>query len=269
MGESKIEMKVDGEIKELKELCDELVSVAKSELKKNPEAIDTHEFKEVCEAIGAIADAKKDTVEACYKKYILKAMEESEDSADDEESRYYRTSHPRSEITGKFIERNYTQPYMPEMYRDMDRDRGMMYYSGDYMSGANMISRNYGNSNADNNRGYKDNMSNRNYNGSGGSMSSMSSGSNSRGYEEGYSDGYDNARKDQHASKYEKELEMYKRVRDDHKGSSSEDINARTQALEKVLTALVAEMRDLSGQMAQSERNVAKLHSKKIVELFS
>lgn len=131
MAETKIEMKVDEEVKALKELCDKFVKMTMAELDKGIENISTHEMYEVADIIKDLAEAKKDTVEACYKKYILGAMENHEDEYDetwDEEGvKYYPM---RSKVTGRYIKR-YPEPevHMPMSDRDMDMSKGKMYYT--------------------------------------------------------------------------------------------------------------------------------------------
>lgn len=88
------------------------------------------------EEMGAAVDMIKDLAEAEYKATIVKAMEETE-----EEDRHwyddyrYKTSgrfapKGRGEYHGRRGYEEYPQWHMtPEMYRDMDKDYGRMYYT--------------------------------------------------------------------------------------------------------------------------------------------
>ena len=99
MGETKIEMKIDEEIKPLKELCEKIVKMATNEIEQNP-SVDTHEMYEVVDMIKDLSEAKKFVAETCYKKYILGVMQKNEDDFmetwdedgawDEEGRRYYR-----------------------------------------------------------------------------------------------------------------------------------------------------------------------------------
>lgn len=178
MGDTKIEMKIEEEIKPLKELCEKMVKKVSAEVEKGLENIETHELYEVADIIKDLAEAKKFTVEACYKTYILGAMEKHEDEygdtwdeegAFDEKGRRYYNGQPRSKSSGRFMSRNdgrrnnegrysYDEPMYhmtPDMYRehdaryyrDVDRDNGRMYYSDNGMSangGSNMSGGNMG-----------------------------------------------------------------------------------------------------------------------------
>ena len=99
MGETKIEIKIDEEIKPLKELCEKIVKMATNEIEQNP-SVDTHEMYEVVDMIKDLSEAKKFVAETCYKKYLLGVMEKNEDDYgetwdedgdwDEEGRRYYR-----------------------------------------------------------------------------------------------------------------------------------------------------------------------------------
>ena len=168
MGETKIEMKIDEEIKPLKELCEKIVKMATNELEQNPN-VDTHEMYEVVDMIKDLSEAKKFVAETCYKKYLLVVMEENEDDFretwdedgawDEEGRRYYRgqsrdsmgryTSRGGNRSNGRGGRRGYQEPpyyhmmpeddYMMDMdtyknhsakeLRDMDRAKGRMYYT--------------------------------------------------------------------------------------------------------------------------------------------
>jgi hypothetical protein len=119
-------------------MIEKLAEVAKCELDKGIENVDTKE-------LGEVADIIKDLSEAEYYAKISKAMDESEYGKDyDEygaydEPRYYR-GQPR-DSRGRYMRRGYEMTpemyhkYPAEHYRDMDREHGRMYYTE---GGANM-----------------------------------------------------------------------------------------------------------------------------------
>lgn len=125
-------------IKNIHCMIEKLAEVAKCELDKGIENVDTKE-------LGEVADIIKDLSEAEYYAKISKAMDESEYGKDyDEhgaydEPRYYR-GQPR-DSRGRYMRRGYEMTpemyhkYPAEHYRDMDREHGRMYYTE---GGANM-----------------------------------------------------------------------------------------------------------------------------------
>lgn len=126
-------------IKNIHCMIEKLAEVAKCELEKGIENVDTKE-------LGEVADIIKDLSEAEYYAKISKAMDESEYGKDyDEygaydEPRYYR-GQPRDSRGRYMSRRGYEmtpemyRKYPAEHYRDMDRDYGRMYYTE---GGANM-----------------------------------------------------------------------------------------------------------------------------------
>lgn len=125
-------------IKNIHCMIEKLAEVAKCELDRGIENVDTKE-------LGEVADIIKDLSEAEYYAKISKAMDESEYGKDyDEygaydEPRYYR-GQPR-DSRGRYVRRGYEMTpemyhkYPAEHYRDMDREHGRMYYTE---GGANM-----------------------------------------------------------------------------------------------------------------------------------
>lgn len=125
-------------IKNIHCMIEKLAEVAKCELDRGIENVDTKE-------LGEVADIIKDLSEAEYYAKISKAMDESEYGKEyDEygaydEPRYYR-GQPR-DSRGRYMRRGYEMTpemyhkYPAEHYRDMDREHGRMYYTE---GGANM-----------------------------------------------------------------------------------------------------------------------------------
>lgn len=125
-------------IKNIHCMIEKLAEVAKCELDRGIEDVDTKE-------LGEVADIIKDLSEAEYYAKISKAMDESEYGKDyDEygaydEPRYYR-GQPR-DSRGRYMRRGYEMTpemyhkYPAEHYRDIDREHGRMYYTE---GGANM-----------------------------------------------------------------------------------------------------------------------------------
>ena len=133
-------------IKNIHCIIEKLSEVAKCEIEKGIENVDTKEM-------GEVADIIKDLSEAEYYAKISKAMGESEYGKDyDEhgaydEPRYYR-GQPR-DSRGRYMRRGYEMTpemyhmYPAEHYRDMDREHGRMYYTeGGSNTGSDSMSSN-------------------------------------------------------------------------------------------------------------------------------
>lgn len=129
------------------EMIEKLSECAKTQFDKGIDKIDT------CE-MGKVIDMMKDLSEAMYYRELTKAMQESDtdeimemfDRYGDGGRRYY--DHYRY-ADGRFAPkgrgtylRGYEEPpyyhMTPEMYRDMDKDWGRMYYTEPHMSGDGM-----------------------------------------------------------------------------------------------------------------------------------
>ena len=166
MDETKIGMKIEAETKDLKSMCETMQTALKEQFAKGIKNVDTAEMYKAVDIFKDLTEAKKNVVEACYKSYILEAMEKSEAEEDgedgDEEKRFYRG---RSATTGRYVSRgrrgyvDHMNRYPIEYYRDMDVNGGKMYYSdGDNADGGSESTRSY---NDGYNRGYEDGMNNR------------------------------------------------------------------------------------------------------------
>ena len=120
-------------IKNIHCMIEKLSEVAKCELDKGIENVNTKEMGEVAEIIKELSEAE-------YYAKISKAMDESEYGKDYdeygayEEPRYYR-GQPR-DSRGRYMSRRSYQMtpemynrYPAEYYRDMDREHGRMYYT--------------------------------------------------------------------------------------------------------------------------------------------
>lgn len=118
------------DIKRMHEMIETLTEVAKCEIDKGIENVDTKEM-------GEVADIIKDLSEAMYYRTITVAMEDSEYGVDyDWEGRKGYRGQPR-DSKGRYMSRR--RGYMPMMYdydwdnmqmdRDMDREHGKMYYT--------------------------------------------------------------------------------------------------------------------------------------------
>lgn len=140
--ESKIEMKLEHETKDIKKICEKLVDAVSHELEKGIENANTAELGEAIDMIKDLYEAKEKMVKACYYEQIMEAMDEY-DFEDEEEimdtgRRYYRGQprDSRGRYTSRRMRRGYTEPmssekYPSEWYRDMDREHGVMYYTDD------------------------------------------------------------------------------------------------------------------------------------------
>lgn len=134
-------------IKNIHCMIEKLSELAKCELEKGIENVDTKEMGEVAEIIKELSEAE-------YYAKISKAMDESEYGKDyDEhgaydEPRYYR-GQPRDSRGRYMSRRGYEMTpemyhmYPAEHYRDMDREHGRMYYTeGGSNMGSNSMSSN-------------------------------------------------------------------------------------------------------------------------------
>lgn len=128
------------DIKRIHDMIETLTEVAKCELDKGIENVNTKEM-------GEVADMIKDLAEAEYYRKISVAMDESEYGVDyDWEGRKFyrgqmRDSMGRYMSNSKMRRKGYKEIYMPkedyanmdELMRDIDRPMGRMYYTKDDM----------------------------------------------------------------------------------------------------------------------------------------
>lgn len=134
------------DIKNMHEMIEALVGCAKAEFdKRGIEQIDPKEM-------GEVTDMIKDLAEAQYYRTLVEAMDDSEYGLDYDEDgpiedrKYYR-GQPR-DAKGRYMSRRRRgyEEMIPEIYhddwrRDMDKDRGRMYYASDgqhHVSGGEM-----------------------------------------------------------------------------------------------------------------------------------
>ena len=196
----------------------------------NIEGADLEEF-------GKWTDIMKDIV--CYDKdkKIIEAMDEAEDSEEAmkyiemyenyPERKGYR-GQPR-DSRGRYMRRGYDEMmgYMPEMYRDMDRDSmGRMYYTS-----ANRSQGSQGQSN--------------------GGSSMGSSNSSSMGYSDGMMRDNREGRSGQSRKGYVETKEM-------HKGNSEEDKMAKKRELDKWMNDIGSDVKELVHDMTPEEKTMAK-----------
>ena len=211
-------------IKNIHSMIEKLSECAKCELDKGIESIDTKEMGEVAEII-------KELCEAEYYAKVSKAMDEHDfDNAEeimDDGRRGYR-GQPR-DSRGRYMRRGYEEMmgYMPEMYRDMDRDSmGRMYYTGNTSTGGSQ-----GQSN------------------SGSSMGSSNSGS------VGYSDGM---MRDSREGRSGQSRRSYLETKEMHKGNSEEDKMAKKRELDKWMSDFSSDVKELVGDMTAEEKTLLK-----------
>ena len=206
-------------IKNIHSMIEKLSECAKCELDKGIESIDTKEMGEVAEII-------KELCEAEYYAKVSKAMDEHDfDNAEeimDEGRRGYR-GQPR-DSRGRYMRRGYDEMmYMPEMYRDMDRESmGKMYYTSANAS-----------------------------QGSQGGSSMGSSSGNSMGYNDGMMRDMREGRSGQSRKGYVETKEM-------HKGNSEEDKIAKKRELDKWMSDFSSDVKELVGDMTAEEKTLLK-----------
>lgn len=238
MSETKIAMKLEEESKPIKKMCEKLMDSVNHELDKGVENVDAKELGEVIDMIKDLYEAKKEMYEACYYKQIMEAMEEydfeDEEEIMEEGRRGYR-GQPRSQ-SGRFMSRGdgrrsnsgrsgrrgYDEMmYMPEMYRDMDRESmGKMYYSGS-------------------------------------SQSANSDGGNTMGYSEGGSMG-SGSRQGQEMSRTESARRGYLETKEMRKGNSQEDKQAKQKELDKWMSEFTSDVKGMVGEMTPEEKTLLK-----------
>ena len=211
-------------IKRIHDMVEKLTKCTEMELEKGIENVDTKEM-------GEVVDMIKDLCEAEYYAKVSKAMDEHDfDNAEEimhEGRRGYR-GQPR-DSRGRYMRRGYDEMmgYMPEMYRDMDRDSmGRMYYTGNTSTGGSQ-----GQSN------------------SGSSMGSSSS--NSMGYSDGMMRDSREGRSGQSRKGYVETKEM-------HKGNSEEDKMAKKRELDKWMSDFSSDVKELVGDMTAEEKTLLK-----------
>lgn len=79
MHETMIKLKLEEEMKPLKEICEKLLSTIKHEFEKGVECVDTEEMGDAIDMLKDVYDAKEKIAKACYYKKIVEAMEKSEE----------------------------------------------------------------------------------------------------------------------------------------------------------------------------------------------
>ena len=207
-------------IKNIHCMIEKLSEVAKCELDKGVENIDTKEMGEVAEIIKELSEAE-------YYAKISKAMDEAEygedydymGAYDEYERKGYRGQ--RRDSKGRYMSRRgYESRMMPEInwddmeyMRDMDRDYGKMYYT----DGINGNSR-------------------------GGSSSGMSNGGN-RGYSE---------------SRYDRARRGYEETKSMHKDNSPESKQMKMKSLEDYMKSLAEDVTDMVNDMSPEEKSLMK-----------
>ncbi len=264
-------------IKHIHETIEKLSQYACEEACKNKESINTEELGEVVDMIKDLACAEKDAriskamEEADEEekediKYIIKKMkEEGEDWDEDEARRFYR-GQPRSRTSGRYMSRGdgrrsnrgrsrgYEEPMyygmMPEIYnpmeyyRDVDREQGRMYFSGDGASGGNQGGRS---SNSSSSNGASGNM--------GGSSNNSVMGY-SDGYSDGYREGERNSKNSQ--SRYDRAKRGYEEVKQAHKSNTPEDKQLTMKETEKMLNVVFDEIDEMLEDASPEVKSLVK-----------
>lgn len=240
--ETKIGMKLDKETETVSDICEKLGDVIKREFDGGIDRINTHEMGEVIDMYKDLSEAKKNIVKACYYKQIMEAMEKADEEGEyeDEESgvRFYRGQ--ARNARGQFMSRGggrrgYEIPehwylpkevyggYDPEYWRDMDRERGKMYYSAP-------------------NRGYEgENRSNSNVSDMRGNYSGMSTNRDSR-----------EGRSGQSRRSYVETQEMYAN------DTTPESKQAKMRELERYMNDLSSDVTELIVKMSPEEKNTLR-----------
>ena len=216
-------------------MIEKLSEVAKCELDKGVENIDTKEMGEVAEIIKELSEAE-------YYAKISKAMDEAEYGEDydymgayDEYERKGYRGQPRDSRGRYMSRRGYGHYMMPEMdwddmeyQRDMDRNsHNRMYYTDGNMSGSSSM---------------------------GGSQGQSSGSMGSQGGNSGYSDGG----RGNSESRYEKARRGYEESKTMHKDNSPESKQMKMKSLEDYTKELATDITDMVRDMSQEEKNMLK-----------
>ena len=221
-------------IKNIHSMIEKLSEVAKCELDKGVENIDTKEMGEVAEIIKELSEAE-------YYAKISKAMDESEygedydymGAYDEHERKGYRGQ--RRDSRGRYMSnrgrRGYESRMMSEMdwddmeyHRDMDRNtHNRMYYTDGNMSGSSS---------------------------SGMSSGSMGSQNGNRGYS-------DSDRKNSESG-YDRARRGYEETKSMHKDNSSESKQMKMKSLEDYTKELASDITDMVQDMSAEEKNLLR-----------
>lgn len=215
-------------------MVETLTSCAKCELDKGIDNVNTEEMGEVAEII-------KELCEAEYYAKISKAMDEHEYGEDydeygpyEEHSRKGYRGQPRDSRGRYMNRRGYKEPdyrmtpnmyneHSPEWYRDMDRESmNRMYYSGGSTSG----------------------MANQ-----GGSMAGQSTTGNRA---------YSDMGRDSREGRNGQSRRSYMETKEMHKNNTPEDKEAKRKELDKWMTDIGTDIKELVHDMTAEEKTVAK-----------
>ena len=237
-------------IKNIHCMIEKLSEVAKCELDKGIENIDTKEMGEVAEIIKELSEAE-------YYAKISKAMDESEygedydykGAYDEHERKGYRGQ--RRDSRGRYMSnrgrRGYEAPMMMwdedwdemERMRDMDRNSGRMGYSGS-----------------------QSNQSSSGMNRGGQSSNNSQGSGNSRGYEEGYYKGYEEGsrgnQRDSREGRSGQSRRGYMESKEMHKGNSADDKQHKMKELENYMKDLSEDVTEMITDMSQEEKSMLK-----------
>ena len=214
-------------IKNIHSMIEKLSEVAKCELDKGVENIDTKEMGEVAEIIKELSEAE-------YYAKISKAMDEAEYGEDydymgayDEHERKGYRGQPRDSRGRYMSRRGYESRMMPDMdydemerNRDFDRLSGKMYYSSGNMSGSSS---------------------------SGMSGGSMGSQGGSQGGIRGYSE-----------SRYDRARRGYEETKAMHNSGSAEDKQLTMREAEKMVNVIFDELEESLSDAPKEVKDMIK-----------
>lgn len=281
MHETMIELKLEEEMKPLKDICDKLLSTIKHEFECGVENVDTKEMGEAIDMLKDVYEAKEKIAKACYYKKIVEAMEKSEEEDKEEEKymlrkfkeeaggdeeqgrrfyddwRYMRSGRFAPRGKGSYdpsrsrSRRGYTEmmpmydmmPDMhdPEYYRDMDRDTHHRMY---YSGGSNSSGGNIG--------GMSGNRSNSGNEGSDGR----------RNYdEEGRSDGRRNnsgSGRDYREGRSGQRRRGYMETKEIHSDNTPESKQQRMRELDAYTKELAEDVTEMITDASQEEKTMLK-----------
>jgi hypothetical protein len=209
-------------IKHIHETIEKIADCAKTEVCKGVENLDTKEMKEVAEILNELCEAE-------YFCTLTKAMGEYEYGKEYdmdgpmEERRYYRGR--ARDSMGRYKSRrgydemmDYHEMYPMEHYRDMDREYGRMYYSGNGSHDGNSMSGSMGSGTRIHDSGMRDHREGR-------------SGMSRRSYME---------------------------TKEMHSGNTAEDKQVKTRELEKYMNELSSDITEMISGASPEEKTMLK-----------
>lgn len=217
---SEVRMKVKEKTERLGNICDRLASVLETHLNENFNDADEDKVGKVVDMIKDLGEAQEKAIKSLYYEQIMEAMQESE-YGEDYDLYGRRGYRGRSKTTGRYMHRPYEEMMPEDMRREMDMDRGRMYYSEIPVGSGS---------------GTNTNDGQMHYN---------------RGYERGYEDGMNNSSME-HSGRIEKARRGYEEAKEAKRKEES------IQKLNEMVSAVTNEFKPLIPSMDVTEKSILR-----------